>query len=110
MNGIYYINENIALDGKPKEKSIQIQKNTVLQYLEEKQIEIVKLNPIQLYEYYTIPHALLYDLKKYGTLIDCLFLYSSETMEPFINIYPARWLLIKSFFNQVVTIKNKDLL
>lgn len=76
--------------------------------MENHQIKRVKLNPNQLYDYYTIPHALLYDLKKKDIQLDCLLLYSNQAMEDFIYSYPARWLILKSFFKEIIFLNELD--
>ncbi|WP_045515652.1 hypothetical protein [Neobacillus niacini] len=109
MKGIYLINDRIRLNGLSKEDSIKLQEQTILPYIQMHKIEVVKLNPYQIYDYYTIPHALLHDLKKQRIYLDCFIQYSPLVMEDFINSYPARWFILKSFFKEVITIEEKDL-
>lgn len=107
MKGIYFINDRISLNGLSKEESLKLQEQTMLPYIQKSKIEMVKLNPYQLHNYYTIPHALLYDLKKHRDILDCFILYSPEIMDDFINSYPSKWLILKSFFNEIVTMKER---
>nr|WP_263327558.1 hypothetical protein [Neobacillus sp. Marseille-Q6967] len=104
MKGIYFINDRISINGYTKESSFELQQQAILDYVQTHKIEVVKLNPYQFNEYYTIPHALLYDLKKERPYLDCFIYYSSQTMEDFIYTYPAKWLILKSFFNQMITV------
>lgn len=109
MKGIYFINDRISLNGLSKEESFKLQEQSILPYIQQHKIEVVKLNPYQIYDHYTIPHALLYDLKKHRNYLDCLIQYSPFVMEDFINTYPARWFILKSFFKEVITIEEKEL-
>jgi hypothetical protein len=104
LNGVYFINEKIKINGLSENESMELQRKALAAYIEDHAIEIAKLNPYQFYDHYTIPHALLYDLKKMKTQLDCLILYSPETIEDYVKTYPARWLILKSFFNDVVTV------
>lgn len=107
MQGIYFINDQISLNGHSKEESIALQEQTILDHIQSKKIQVVKLNPYQLHEYYTIPHALLYDLKKEKIQLDCFVIYSPQIIEDFIYSYPARWLILKSFFNEILTVEER---
>ena len=109
MKGIYLINDRISINGLSKEESFKLQEQTILPYILEHKIQVVKLNPHQIYEHYTIPHALLHDLKKHRPYLDCFIQYSPLVMEDFIHSYPARWFILKSFFNEIITIEEKDL-
>ncbi|MFJ7727671.1 hypothetical protein ACIQXV_16085 [Neobacillus sp. NPDC097160] len=110
MKGIYFINDRISLNGLSKEESISLQEQSIKNYLSDQNIQIVKLNPYQLNEYYTIPHALLYDLKKGKSGFDCFIYYSLQTIEDFIYTYPAKWLILKSFFKEIIIVdKQTDL-
>ncbi|MCS0654598.1 MULTISPECIES: hypothetical protein [Bacillaceae] len=107
LKGIYLINPHWQYLNKPKEECIQLQKQALESYILNHNIYTVKLNQWQLNDYYTIPHALLYDLKKKKAELDILLLYSEEVLEDFIHSYPARWLILKSFFNEVVFCANQ---
>ncbi|WP_066064801.1 hypothetical protein [Neobacillus soli] len=110
MKGIYFINDRISLDGLSKEESLSLQEQSIKKYLSDQKIQIVKLNPCQLNEFYTIPHALLYDLKRQKSGFDCFVHYSFQTIEDFIYTYPAKWLILKSFFKEIIFVeKQKDL-
>lgn len=102
MKGIYLINPHWQTRNLSKEECVQLQKKALETYISEQNIFTVKLNQWQLNDYYTIPHALLYDLKQQKTDLDILLLYSEEVLEDFIDSYPARWLILKSFFKEVV--------
>ena len=107
MKGIYLINEQWKAENLTREQSIEVQKHTMQTYLKENQISAVKLNPLQLNEYYTIPHALLYDLKqRHEIALDSLVLFSEDVIADFIYSYPARWLLLKSYFDKVVFVEQ----
>jgi hypothetical protein len=105
LNGIYYINESISLGGHSKNDSIQFQKNALVEYIKDQHIQITKLNRYQINDHYSILHALLYDLKKKGIQMDCLILYAPEVINEFITTYPARWILLKSFFSEVILLR-----
>lgn len=102
MKGIYLVNPHWQFGNLSKTKSADIQKRVLGAYIEEHNIFTVKLNRWQLNDYYTIPHALLYDLKQNKSDLDILLLYSEDVLEDFIDSYPARWVILKSFFNEVV--------
>ena len=107
MKGIYIINERWQEKELTKEQSIDVQMNALQTYIKESQISTLKLNPSQLNDYYTIPHALLYDLRKQSDIhLDCLVLYSEEVIADFIYAYPARWILLKSYFDKVVFVEQ----
>ncbi len=107
MKGIYFINDRISLNGLSKEESFTLQEQTISTFIKNHTIEVVKLNPYQLYDYYTIPHALLHDLKKHRVYLDYFIQYSPKVMEDFIHSYPARWFILKSFFNEIVTMDEQ---
>ncbi|MBT2694370.1 hypothetical protein [Bacillus sp. ISL-55] len=104
MMGIYLINEKIHINGHVQDESVEIQQSLLLDFMKKENIQPVKLNPYQLNEHYTIPHALLYDLKLHRKQIDCLLMYSNESIEDFAATYPARWLILKSYFDTVLTV------
>lgn len=106
MQGIYFINDCISLNGLSKEESFKLQEQNILPYIQQHNINVVRLNPYQLYDYYTIPHALLHDLKKQRNYLDCFIQYSPLVMEDFIHTYPARWFILKSFFKEIITIEE----
>jgi hypothetical protein len=108
LQGIYFINDRISLNGFSKEESLVLQEQNILEHLHSHQIHVVKLNPYQLRDYYTIPHALLYDLKQEKAQFDYFVYYSPQVMEDFIYTYPARWLMLKSYFNEIITIEERS--
>ncbi|USK54131.1 hypothetical protein LIS82_21415 [Cytobacillus solani] len=77
MKGIYIINELWQAEDLTREQSIEVQKHALQTYLNEHHISAIKLNPLQIKDYYTIPHALLYDLKQHsGVHLDYLVIFS----------------------------------
>ena len=104
MKGIYFINDKIQLNGLPMQESFQLQEEALVEFLNLHDIQIVAINPDQLNSYYTILHALLYDLKETGIQFDCLACYSQAALDDFINTYPARWLILKSYFENILPI------
>ncbi|OCA81552.1 hypothetical protein A8F94_22030 [Bacillus sp. FJAT-27225] len=95
MEAILFVNERCLI---PTEE----QSMAVCALREELGLIPAILNPWQLYTYYTNFHALLFDLKKHSKQVPFLIVYSEECAKDFIKTYPARWLLLKSFFNQVI--------
>lgn len=106
MDGIYLINEKIKFNGLSLEDSVKLQKETLTAYIQDQQIKVTKLNPYQLHDHYTIPHALYFDLKMKRKQLDCLIMYSPKIIEDYIASYPARWLMLKSFFNKVIMVEQ----
>jgi hypothetical protein len=106
LKGIYFINEKLKLNGLSAQESIKLQKDALLTYIQNQKIKVAKLNPYQLNDYYTIPHALYYDLKKKKSQLDCLIMYSPKMIEDYLTTYPARWLMLKSYFNEVIMIEQ----
>ncbi|QCJ42298.1 hypothetical protein FAY30_10475 [Bacillus sp. S3] len=108
MKGMYFINDRISLNGLSQDESIALQEQSIKNYISDQNIQIVKLNPYQLQEYYTIPHALLYDLKKEKSAFDCFIYYSLQTIEDFIYTYPAKWLILKSYFKEIIIVEKQN--
>lgn len=108
MRGIYFINDRIQLNGLSREESFHLQEQALLPFLEERKINIINLNPHQLNRHYTILHALLYDLKLKRVPMDCLVFYSHSVLEDFIHTYPARWLILKSFFDHLLAVQRSE--
>ena len=104
MMGIYLINEKIHINGHSQDESAEIQQAALLALMGQAGVAPVKLNPYQLNEHYTIPHALLYDLKLHKKQIDCLLMYSNDSINDFAKTYPARWLILKSYFDTILTV------
>ncbi|ESU32528.1 hypothetical protein G3A_10750 [Bacillus sp. 17376] len=104
MQGIYLINEKIHINGRSRNESVEIQQTALRNFMNKESVVPVKLNPYQLNQHYTIPHALLYDLKQYRKQIDCLLMYSNESIEDFAATYPARWMILKSYFDRILTV------
>jgi hypothetical protein len=106
LRGIYFINEKISLKGLPEKQSIELQKEALLAFMRNRKMKTVTLNPWQINKHYSIPHALYYDLKKENLHLDFLVFYSPEVIEEYVETYPARWLMLKSFFREVITIEK----
>jgi hypothetical protein len=104
MQGIYFINEKLQINQLSYEESTSIQKIALMDYIEANRMMPAKLNPYQISAHYTIPHALLYDLRLHKKQFDCLLMYSHHAIEDFSNTYPARWMILKSYFDRVVTV------
>lgn len=82
-----------------------IQKIVLDKFLNEKPHTIVQLNDVQVEKFYTIPHALLYDLQKVKhEPLDCLLIYSVESIQRFVSIYPEKWLMICTYFRDIITV------
>lgn len=108
MKGIYFINERESINNLSKESSTVIQNQAILHFIETNRIQVIKLNPYQIHDYYTIPHALLYDLKKKKNYFDCFIYYSEQMIEDFKNTYPAKWLILKSFFKELINLEEHN--
>jgi hypothetical protein len=110
MNAIMLVNENLCFKGLSKFESRKLQLDSLKTYLNEHQLNEIALNPYQLYPYYTIPHALIYDVQQANKPLDYLLVHSQEIIQPFINVYPARWILLKSYFQNTIFIEKDPLL
>ncbi|MEW9111504.1 MAG: hypothetical protein AB2374_19330 [Cytobacillus gottheilii] len=106
MNAIMLVNENLSLQGLSKAESKQLQINCLTNYMKTQHLKEKTLNPYQLNPYYTIPHALFYDIKETRQPVDYLLIHSYEAMQSFISMYPARWILLKSFFRHTIYIED----
>jgi hypothetical protein len=100
--GIILVNPDLHVDHLSKQESVSIQKILAEKYIRNTGIHISHLNKNQINEYYTIPHALLYDLSKTSPQIDCFILYSYKSMDRFRCIYPEKWVELKKHFNEIV--------
>lgn len=109
MKGVYLINEigGKKMNANKDARTLYCQK-VILNYMEKNHIQPVKLNAHQINDYYTIPHALLYDLKHTKMELDYLIIYSRKEIEEFIYHYPAKWLLLKSYFAEVLFVMDKE--
>jgi hypothetical protein len=104
MKGIVLLNPAFSIGELSKKESLLMQKTLVDKLIDDRKINIVTLNPYQINEYYTIPHALLYDLQyKKPTKIDCLVLYSFETIKRFQLCYPEKWQTLITYFSEIIT-------
>ncbi len=106
MKSIYFINDRINLHGLSWDESLKKQEEEILSFIEKENIQIIKLNHYQVYNHYTVLHALLYDLKRSDIDLEYLIIYSQKVLEDFTSSYPARWLLIKSYFNTIISIHS----
>jgi hypothetical protein len=104
MCGIYLINPRINLFELSPEESFKLQEKVLLEFIKKNKLKVIKLNPYQLYDYYTIPEALLYDLKLTNIQLDFLIYYSQSVIEDYIRVFPARWLILKSYFDKHIVI------
>jgi hypothetical protein len=105
LHGIYFINDKIQLNGLSREESFHLQEQALLPFIGDKKIQIVTLNQHQLNSHYTILHALLHDLKKQRVSLDCLVYYCPCVLEDFTRSYPARWLILKSYFHHLLPVQ-----
>ncbi|WNS74664.1 hypothetical protein RRV45_17375 [Bacillus sp. DTU_2020_1000418_1_SI_GHA_SEK_038] len=102
LKGVYLINER---QHQGTERIFHC-KSAVNSFMKANQIQAVKLNSNQLNDYYTIPHALLYDLNQAKVQLDYLVVYSNQDVNEFIYMYPAKWVLLKSYFSGVVFVEE----
>ncbi|OIK08698.1 hypothetical protein [Bacillus sp. MUM 13] len=103
MRGLSLINPNCSHSTATKEEFFDIQKILTAAYIKENCIKEFKLNPYQVYSYYTIPHALLYDFQKSGiNSLDILVIYSFSVIERFTELYPEKWEQLKQCFGEIV--------
>jgi hypothetical protein len=107
--GIYFINEKLSAAELVPGGSAEIQKRAALEYMKSSGISSVKLNRWQLNDHYENLHALFYDLKERKVMLDCLVIFNEQSAEDFAAAYPARWLLLKSFFNEICFSGDKTL-
>ncbi|PLT28582.1 hypothetical protein [Peribacillus deserti] len=101
MKSLYYINERMMIQGLDKKESTLAQVNSLRSYIAENSLQTIKLNPHQINDYYTILHALLFDLEKTGTRYEYFLYYSDEAVAKFIHLYPERWEQIGLYFNEL---------
>ncbi|RFU62068.1 hypothetical protein [Peribacillus glennii] len=109
MKGIVLLNPHFSIGQLPRTESLLFQKMMVDKLTDEWKVTILQLNPYQIHDYYTIPHALLLDIQtqKPG-ILDCLFLYSLHTVERFQYIYPEKWEELEGHFSKVVTVEQME--
>lgn len=108
MDGIILINPNYVIHKASIQESFIIQKTLIQKYAEDNNLQQVVLNPNQIHTFYTIPHALLDDLRnKNENVLDFLLLYSLNTQNRFIGMYPEKWLAIVRFFRNVYTLNDR---
>ncbi len=107
MRGICLINEKLSI-AESKQESAVFQLTAMKKFFGDQGMQEMVLNPYQLNNYYTIPHALLFDLKTKNVQLDFLIIYSMESILEFIELYPAKWVLLKSYFNRVIILVNEE--
>jgi hypothetical protein len=105
--GIYFINEKLTDGAFTAEGNTELQKKAALDYMKSSGISAVKLNRWQLNDHYENLHALFYDLKEHKLMLDCLVIYNEQSSSDFAAAYPARWLMLKSFFNEICFSEEK---
>lgn len=109
MKGIILINPRYSINDLSLSDSLSIQKVLTEKFMAKQNISQITLNPNQIYPYYTIPHVLLYHLQKQDSgPLDYLVLYSLDTVERFIDMYPEKWEELCSFFLHIATIVDAD--
>lgn len=110
MKGIILINPKYSINDLSLSDSFSIQKILTEKFMVKQNISQITLNPNQIYPYYTVPHVLLSQLQKrdVGPPLDYLVLYSLDTVEGFIDMYPEKWEELCSFFLHVATILDAD--
>lgn len=101
MNGIILTNKFRKNNNIDPSISYEMELECISEYVSMNKINLVTLNPHQINHYYTIPEALLYDLKKTNRKIDCLVMFSMETVYRFSFIFPEYWDQMRAYFTQV---------
>ena len=101
MDGIILTNKFRKNNHEDPSISYEMEMDCINEYIKINKIRLVTLNPDQINPYYTIPEALLYDLKRTNRKIDCLVLFSMETVHRFSIIFPEYWNQLRTYFNQV---------
>ncbi|MEN8699975.1 hypothetical protein [Bacillus infantis] len=107
--GIYFINEKLTAGDYEPESIHEIQKKAAQDYMKINRISSVRLNRWQLNDHYENLHALYYDLKEGKMMLDCLVCFNEQSASDFAAAYPARWLLLKSFFHEICFSEEKAL-
>ncbi|MBD3107488.1 hypothetical protein IEO70_03845 [Bacillus sp. AGMB 02131] len=98
MKGLILLNRQVYLGKANGEAKLLHDAGELLYFAKEHQIKLIKLNPYQLNNYYTIPFALHYDLEKAKESFDCLIIYSASHFEDFRIDYGDYWNTIRSHF------------
>lgn len=105
MRAIVLLNPNENKEKHDNLDHLLMQKIVLAKFLCDQPYKIVQLNPLQVETFYTIPHALLYDLQKSkDEPLDCLIIYSPQSIHRFVAIYPEKWLMICKYFHDIKTI------
>lgn len=106
MQGIILINPRYSINDLNLSDSFAIQKVLTEKFMTNQNISQITLNPNQIYPYYTIPHVLLYHLQREKPKLDYLVLYSLDTVERFIEIYPEKWEELCNYFLHITSIMD----
>ncbi|WP_409291924.1 hypothetical protein [Peribacillus sp. SCS-37] len=92
MKGLFFINDRMPLEGcisLQESKSRQL--SASLSFILEHDLEILRLNPFQVNDFYTLPHAMLFDLNLTSAKPDFLLVYSAEALHKFQHVFPEEW-------------------
>ncbi|KIL51099.1 hypothetical protein [Jeotgalibacillus campisalis] len=99
MEGIMLINKEYSVPFTPC--SVTYQHMQLVDFVQKHQIHLKVLNPHQIHPFYTIPDALLYDLKRKNQTIDVLLLYSADVFNQYEYIFPDYWNKLLNHFDEV---------
>ncbi|WP_135122127.1 hypothetical protein [Jeotgalibacillus proteolyticus] len=99
MNGIMLLNKHLPLTCTEHCPNFQLAHLT--EYVQANGINLAILNPEQVHPYYTIPYALLHDLKKKQARLDCLMMYSYETIASYDYGFSENWAELQSYFKEI---------
>ncbi|WP_051348415.1 hypothetical protein [Peribacillus kribbensis] len=105
VEGLYFINNRIELEERNRQRSIEIQIKSTRQYISTHSLHIITINPYQLHDYYTILHALLFDLQNKDLYCDFLLIHSQGVIEDFIFHYPEYWRKLSTRFNRLISVQ-----
>ncbi|WP_409294627.1 hypothetical protein V1498_15765 [Peribacillus sp. SCS-26] len=103
MKGLFFINDRMPLEcctSLHESKSRQI--SASLSFIREHNLEILRLNPFQVNDFYTIPHAMLFDLNLTNEKPDFLLVYSPKTLHKFQHVFPEEWEKLQSRIPAVI--------
>ena len=107
MKGIILINPRYSINDLNLSDSFAIQKILIEKFMRNQNITQVTLQPNHIYPYYTIRSLLLHHLQKEKpSPLDYLVLYSLDTVEQFIEMYPDKWDELCSYFLHIATIQD----
>ena len=101
MKGIILLNRQVYSGDTNGEVRLLHDAGKLLDFAQNHQIELIKLNPDQLNSYYTIPFALHHDLKTSKVNCDYLLIHSSSHFKDFRIDYSEYWEEIRNHFTFV---------